>query len=623
MNPIVRRLGLCISFAGLYISFAAMPVILSAAASPVQRIEALPSPTPRPDAVDASDRRHDRFIVRWSEDADPGIRQRVLATAIGQVLPAAAAGAAPRVQLRSVRKQASGAHLLRTTRPLRDADAEMLVRALAADPAVVHVERDRMLRHTGHGSALAADPRRVAPALVPDDALYAQNQWHFFDPVGGINAPAAWDLATGTGTVVAVLDTGITGHEDLDDNLLQGYDFITDRFVSRRDTDARVPGAQDYGDWNDDPEQCPVTPSSWHGTHVSGTVAELTDNGIGMAGVAFDARVLPLRVLGRCGGYTSDIADAIVWASGGTVPGVPANTSPAEVINLSLSGIGACEAGSEMQQAIDEAVSRGSVVVAAAGNDNSEAMDYTPAGCANVITVGASRITAGKADYSNHGLRVDIAAPGGGGEIDGSQGFVFQNWLDAAPTTPDAGFPWYVGMAGTSMAAPHVSGVAALVQSAVAQPLTPAQMRELLKLTARPFPAPIPADTPIGAGIVDAEAALLEALNPCTTCDPPATPLRNGVPVTNLAGETGTTHVYALAVPAGIAHLRLMSYGGTGDVALWISHEAEPTASSADYRSSRLGNNEIVTIARPRYGTYYVKIVAEEAYSRVALQARY
>src|SRR5690606_21615512 len=154
----------------------------------------------------------------------------------------------------------------------------------------------------------------VQPQLVPDDQYYAQYNCHLQNTVGGIRAPSAWDQSTGEGIVVAVLDTGIALHPDMYANMLQGYDVITDPFVSRRPT------------------------------HVSGTVAELTNNGIGMAGVAHDAQVLPVRVLGRCGGYTSDIVDAVVWAAGDEVPDVPMNENPAEVINLSLGGFGACAA---------------------------------------------------------------------------------------------------------------------------------------------------------------------------------------------------------------------------------------------------------------------------------------
>src|SRR5690606_31257016 len=148
----------------------------------------------------------------------------------------------------------------------------------------------------------------------------------------------------GNGVVVAVLDTGITRHGDLDANVLPGYDFISDAGKAN-DGDGRDNDPSDPGDWVT-LNQCPggnrAENSSWHGTHVAGTIAAVTNNAKGVAGTAFGARILPVRVLGTCGGYDSDIADAIVWAAGGSVSGVPTNANPAEVINLSLGGGGAC-----------------------------------------------------------------------------------------------------------------------------------------------------------------------------------------------------------------------------------------------------------------------------------------
>lgn len=190
--------------------------------------------------------------------------------------------------------------------------------------------------------------------FAPDDTFYP-NQWHYYESTGGINLPAAWDEQTGSNVVVAVLDTGYTNHSDLVPNVLPGYDFIGD-LAFANDGNGRDSDAQDPGDWLDrwecgrfNPRQ--AVPSSWHGTHVAGTVAAVTHNAEGVAGVAFNAMVLPVRVLGKCGGYTSDIADGIVWSSGGPVSGVPTNPFPAQVINMSLGGSGAC--GSTLQSAIN------------------------------------------------------------------------------------------------------------------------------------------------------------------------------------------------------------------------------------------------------------------------------
>lgn len=501
---------------------------------------------------------------------------------------------------------------------------------LKQDPSVADVQIDRMLRPVDIKQSAATN---VSPQLVPNDPLYAQYQWHLSNPTGGINAPAAWDLSRGAGVVVAVLDTGILpGHPDFAGNLLQGYDFISDAEVSRRPTDARVPGALDYGDWEEADNVCyagsVATESSWHGTHVAGTVAEATNNGVGMAGVAPGATVLPVRVLGRCGGYTSDIADAIVWASGGTVEGVPANANPAEVINMSLGGGGACDSATQL--AINGAVSRGTTVVVAAGNDGDDAANHSPASCSNTITVGATRITGGIAYYSNYGSKVDLAGPGGGGSVDGNPGgYVWQAGYTGS-TTPTSGSYSYMGMAGTSMASPHVAGVVALVQSAAIGlgegALTPAASGNPAQADQPPFPGDSAGQHPIGSGIVDAKAALEAVLEaPCDpateNCAPTAIALTNKVPLAGLSGAEASTTLYSFDAKAG-AVLSFMTYGGTGDVSVYVSHEAEPSATRFDAKSTRPGNSETVRFAAPKAGTYYIKLVGAADYAKLTLVAR-
>ncbi len=572
------------------------------------------------------------------------VRSAASRAGIAQSGNAGARGSAP-LAVSHVRKLALGGDVVRLSRRLGPAEMDALLAEIRADASVEHVQVDRMMRAIEgprlpgpKAAARAATDARVSPQFVPNDPFYANYQWNLFNPTGGINAPAAWDVSTGEGTVVAVIDTGILpGHPDLanGDHVLPGYDFITDAFVSRRANDDRVPGALDLGDWNPVANECyagsPVQDSSWHGTHVAGTVAQLTNNGVGAAGVAYNAQVLPIRALGRCGGYTSDIADAVAWASGAPVDGLPANANPAEVINLSLGGSGACEAYE--QAAINTAVANGSVVVIAAGNSNGNSANFSPGNCNNVINVGASRITGGRAGYSNYGANIDLSAPGGGGSQDagndGWDGFILQSGYTGT-TTPTSGAYGYTGYIGTSMASPHVAAVAALVQSALAAAdkptLSPAQMETLLKETARPFPVSIPASTPIGTGIVDAKAALDKALEePCDpateTCGPVSTPLVNKVNVTNLSGAAGSEALYSFEAEAG-AVLSFITLGGSGDVSLYVSFEAEPTETDFDARSTRRGNNETVRFNRPQAGTYYVKLVGALSYSGVTLVAR-
>lgn len=550
---------------------------------------------------------YDRFIVKYRDgsaaSATNATLQRSLVSAISGAGLGASANGRSAVAASKLRSLAIGAEVIRTSRKLDRVEAESLIRQLAADPNVVYAE---------------VDARRTRN-LVPNDTYYNQYQWHFKDPVGGINLPTAWDKATGAGVVVAVIDTGITPHTDLAANILPGYDFISDTFVSR-DGDLRDANPLDEGDWNPVADECypgsPVQDSSWHGTHVTGTIAEVTNNAKGMAGAAFDAKVVPVRALGRCGGYTSDISDAVIWASGGSVAGIPANANPAEVINLSLGGSGACSQAE--QAAFNIALANGSTVVVAAGNEADDAADYSPASCSGVIAVGATRITGGITSYSNYGSVVDISAPGGGGSVDGNPGGYVWSAGNAGTTVPTT--ETYFGMGGTSMASPHVAAVVALMQSVAETPLTPAQVLSTLKATARPFPVAPPANRPIGAGIVNASAAIDAVLGG----EPPtATPLTNNVAVGGNTGAKNAEIKYALVVPAGATQLSFISFGGSGNADLYVKFGSEAGSASYDFRSARPGNNETVNIANPQAGTYYVTLVGKTKFSNVSIRGSF
>ena len=386
-----------------------------------------------------------------------------------------AAAAALGVQLTGSRPGAGGL-IVRLDRPLSPDDATQLAASLRqAEPALATAQ---------------PDARAKVAAAMPNDPLLG-NQWHYTEPTGGIHiTAAAWKRAKfGKGVVVAVLDTGYRPHVDLVANLVPGYDFIN------------VPSvANDGNGWDPDPidpgDGCGGQ-SSWHGTHVAGTIAAVTNNGTGVGGVAPGAKVQPVRVLGCGGGYFSDIDAAIEWASGGTVAGVPANPTPAKVINMSLSGFTACPSGT--QTAINNAIARGTVVVVAAGNYAMDTSSFAPANCAGVITVAATNRSGSKASYSNYGAMVEIAAPGGDY---GGAGSGVLSTLNAGYSTPGADN--YVEYIGTSMATPHVAGVAALVM-ARSPSLTPAQVTSRLQSTARAFPGTC---NQCGSGIVDVNAAV-------------------------------------------------------------------------------------------------------------------
>ena len=365
-----------------------------------------------------------------------------------------------------------------------------IIKRIQSDPDVEYVEADT----------------RFFPLLVPNDSNY-RFQWHY-KAGNGINLEQAWDMATGDGVVVAVLDTGFTGHFDLINNIVEGYDMISDPQIAN-DGNGRDASALDPGDWvaaNECGQGSPARNSTWHGTHVAGTIGALTNNNKDVAGVAFGAKVLPVRVLGKCGGLLSDISDGVIWAAGGSLTHVPTNPTPAKVINMSLGGNGSCS--NTMQNAIDVArFAFKSTVVVAAGNAGGNASAITPANCSGVITVAATdrsgdRSIWSSSSSSNYGSVVDIAAPG-------TDVLSTINSGSTSPTTEAIGYK-----DGTSMAAPHVAGVAALMLS-VNPALTPDEVESKLKESAKSFPTGSSCYDNVktcGAGILDAQQAILSVV---------------------------------------------------------------------------------------------------------------
>ena len=457
--------------------YIALATAAFAAATALSAPVATAAPTARTNAaaVDATST-YDRFIVHFTAGSPAATSDAAAATEL------AAVGS----DLGFVRRIATGGVLFSTPAPLDAAASRALMDAVAARPGVAYVEPDAIMRAT----------------YTPNDTYY-NLQWHYHEATAGLNLPTAWDNATGTGQVVAVVDTGITTHTDLAANVLPGYDFISSS-TAARDGNGRDSNPADQGDWWAAGE-CGLpygSNSSWHGTHVAGTVAAVSNNAKGVAGVAFNAKVVPVRVLGKCGGTLSDIADGIIWASGGTVSGIPANANPAKVVNMSLGGGGTC--GATYQNAINSAVGRGTVVIVAAGNENTNASSSQPANCANVVTVAALDRAGNRAYYSNYGTVVDVSAPGGETNVAGADGIA--STLNSGTTTPST--ETYVYYEGTSMATPHVAGVAALMLSKAA--LTPAQVESMLKSTVRAIPGTCSGGC--GAGLVNAAAAVAAAM---------------------------------------------------------------------------------------------------------------
>ena len=368
------------------------------------------------------------------------------------------------------------------------------VEAMKADPDVEYAQPNYVLH---------------VVSTTPNDPDF-RRQWHYLEngsgqgrSPGGINLPREWDVNKGSASVVvAVLDTGILpDHPDItgSPNLVAGYDMVTS-VRTANDGDGRDPDPSDPGDGTIAGEcgpGSPTLPDSWHGTHVAGTIGVgNTNNGRGVAGINWSTKVQAVRVLGRCGGTIEDINDAIRWAAGLPVPGVPANATPARVINMSLGGSGACSASPSTQSAIDDAVAAGTSVVVAAGNDAADASGFLPASCDGVITVAASDGRGRLVQrYSNFGATVEIMAPGGDVERDDDG----DGNEDGVYSMVRGGYAYYNG---TSMATPHVAGVAALILAANPG-AAPAQVLARLQESAIPRTSE-ECPRPCGAGLLNA-----------------------------------------------------------------------------------------------------------------------
>ncbi len=389
-----------------------------------------------------------------------------------------------------------------------------------------------------------ADPvlRKHARAL-PNDVLFGE-QWALTDPLAGVNAAAAWNITQGLSSMaIAVIDTGILAHPDLEGRILGGYDFIT-RAGGARDGDGRDPNPRDEGDWNGNGacEGYPERESSWHGTFIAGQLAANSNNEIGVAGLNGRSSIVPVRALGECGGTDIDVYEGMLWASGFPIDGVPSNPNPAKVINMSLGGEGAC--AQALQEAIDDALAQGAVVVVAAGNEASDTLNFSPANCSGVITVGAHNRHGERTYYSNYGRRIDLSAPGGDG-IDRADAILSTS--NTGSTVP--GEPTYNHEVGTSFSAPYVAGTASLML-ARNPTLTPGRVLEILQGSAREFPAGSICRTSglCGAGMLDAGAAV--ANTPPATLNPPP----GALPVIEYY-SAALDHYFVTASPEEIAQL--------------------------------------------------------------------
>lgn len=437
-----------------------------------------------------------------------------------------------RLGIRAKYKRSMGgnAHIVQLPGKMTLQEARDYATLLHTDPDVEYAEPDQLMFPVGD--------------VLPNDPQYI-GQWHYAAPTldaGAANLPAAWGEISNTSNItVAVVDTGVVDHPDLTPNLVggaaarSGYDFVSTT-PRGNDGDGRDSNPSDPGDWISTEDTastaftgCSVRDSYWHGTHTAGTIGAASNNAFGVAGVSWNAKILMARALGKCGGYLSDIADAIRWSSGEAVNGV-INPTPAKIINLSLGGTGSC--GTTYQDAINAATAHGAAVVVAAGNASADISTQRPANCTNVIAVTALAKNGGKASFSNAGSLADIAAPG----VD------VLSTVNAGLTNPTSQYTYGVYQ-GTSMAAPHVSGVLALMLSANSHltdgsiPATelPALLERKLKAAARPFATGTGADcttTSCGAGALDAYRAVMSVKTPPTALTGTNQSVRPGAGVT-------------------------------------------------------------------------------------------
>ncbi|HUT85004.1 MAG TPA: S8 family peptidase [Thermodesulfobacteriota bacterium] len=332
---------------------------------------------------------------------------------------------------------------------VREGTVDEMVRAYSQIPSVKHAEPDyfRFINFT------------------PNDEFYSY-QWNFPQ----INLPSAWNKSTGSGATVAIVDTGVNpnGNDDFGGRLIQGHNFV-----------------KNTNDSSDD---------NGHGTHVAGTVGEETNNSTGCAGIAFDANILAVKVMNRRGvGYSRNIIDGIRWAA----------DNGADVINLSL---GSTTSSQTEEDAINYAYNKGVVICASSGNDGANTVSY-PAAYVNCIAVGATRYDKQLAPYSNTGDALDVVAPGGDISVDQNNDGNPDGILQETFTRFLFRYYWdYYYFQGTSMASPHVAGVAALIIS-LHPTYTPAQVRNALQSSAQDLGA-TGWDSSFGWGLIDANASL-------------------------------------------------------------------------------------------------------------------
>jgi len=501
------------------------------------------------------------------------------------------------------RRITNGLHLMEVTTSQGESAAAVMAR-LRSDPTVESVDVDQ----------------RRYPHALPNDPLFA-NQWYEQNnQPSAVDAITAWDITTGTqrsDIVIADLDTGIRfDHPDLGPlggpKLLAGYDFITDPAVAN-DGDGRDADAADPGDWVTSADVattkfsgCTVGNSSWHGTRTAGILGAIANNSTGIAGISWGAKILPVRVLGKCGGADSDILDAMRWASGLHVDGVPDNTHPAQVINMSLGGTGACTSAEQI--VINEVLAKGVLVVVSAGNEGGPV--DSPANCVGVAGIAGLRNVGTKVGFSSLGPEISLAAPAGNCiNTTGACVYPIDTTSNAGTTTPTInGYTDQLNPSlGTSFSAPIVSGIAALMVSANSN-LTAPQLIARLQEGALTFP--VSADTTIPNCHVPAGSSDLQT----TECN--CTKQTCGAGMANAPGalRAALRPIAAIALPTSVSPGQNASFSAAGSAAA-CGHTIASYAWSVVGSSATAvqgANTPFATVVAPSSGSITVQVVVTD-----------
>ncbi len=475
-----------------------------------------------------------------------------------------------------------------------------------------------------------AVPDRVRHAhATPNDSLFP-GQWYLrATEVSAVNATTAWDRELGSnGIVVAVLDTGVTYDHpdlrrgDLGGHLLPGFDFVSST-LRGNDGDGRDADPSDPGDWVNDADKtdptftnCDVTGSSWHGTRVAGMIGALTNNTAGVSGLSWNSFILPVRVLGKCGGNDSDILAGMRWAAGLSTPGAPTNPTPARVLNLSLGSTSVCE--QSYRNVIDELRARKVLVVISAGNEGT--VVSSPANCAGVASVAALRHAGSKVGFSNLGTEVTIGAPGGNCvNINGGPCLFSLDTTSNAGTQPP-GAHIYTDQInsnlGTSFSAPIVSGIAALMLSRNSN-LSTDQLLARLREGARPFPTSVSDDPTIQACHVPAnvqDVQLAQCLCTTSTCGAGMASAVNSV-------EAAERPVAAVQLPASVSAGQTVALDASGSAAACgrtVSSHAWTVVAPVSNPPAIVGPNSAnASVTAPGTGSITLRLTVTDDQGRV------